>query len=113
LLESEQTASAPPAEPGESALGLALAPLTPEMREQFGIEEGENGAVIAEVQPGSPAEEAGLQPGDVITRVGQNEVEAPEDVVAAIEEARGSGRNSVLILTERGGQAIFVPLPLG
>jgi serine protease Do len=111
-IESQQ-ASAAPTETDPGRIGMALAPLTPEMREQFGITEGTGGALVADIAQGSPAAEAGLQPGDVITRVGSTEVQEPEDVVTAIEEARQAGRSSVLLLTERNGQAVFLPLEIG
>ncbi len=46
-------------------LGVALTPLTPQLAERLGIEQLE-GALIAGVGAGSPAEEAGLEPGDLV-----------------------------------------------
>ncbi len=43
-----------------------------------------NGAVIGDVIPGSPAENAGLQPGDVISRLGSQPISQPVDVDTAI-----------------------------
>jgi S1-C subfamily serine protease len=42
------------------------------------------GAMIADVVPGSPAEAAGLQPGDVITQVDNAPVASPDDVASAL-----------------------------
>jgi serine protease Do len=58
-------------------LGLALAPLSPEMRNQLDMPEGTRGAVVRDVQPGSPADQAGLQAGDLIVGVGTQPVESP------------------------------------
>jgi membrane-associated protease RseP (regulator of RpoE activity) len=49
-------------------LGLALADLTPELRAHFGVPE-ETGVMVARVEPGSPAEKAGIKVGDILTRV--------------------------------------------
>ena len=60
-------------------LGLALAPLSPDMRNQLDVPDGTKGAVVRGVQPGSPAEPAGLQPGDVIVGVGTHAVTSPAE----------------------------------
>lgn len=48
-------------------LGIAIQELTKELSESFGIK-NTNGALIAGVEKGGPAEKGGLQPGDVITQ---------------------------------------------
>jgi serine protease Do/serine protease DegQ len=59
-------------------LGIKIQDLTPELAKNLGIENG-RGALIAGVTPGSPAAQAGLQAGDVITTVnGQNVRSAAE-----------------------------------
>ena len=49
-------------------LGVWYQDITPAMADKFGVHAGE-GVVVSEVSPGSPAEEAGIEPGDVITKV--------------------------------------------
>ncbi|MDZ7809563.1 MAG: PDZ domain-containing protein [Arhodomonas sp.] len=49
-------------------LGVRVQDLTPEIAEAMGMDE-RRGALIAQVQPGSAAEDAGLQEGDVVTAV--------------------------------------------
>ena len=58
------------ASPQQGKIGVALAPLVPELRDRLGLPEDAQGAVIAEVQQGSPAAQAGLQPGDLVVGVG-------------------------------------------
>jgi serine protease Do/serine protease DegQ len=48
-------------------LGVMIQDLTPELAQAFGLQRRE-GAVIARVFPGSPAEKAGIRPGDVVVR---------------------------------------------
>ena len=93
-------------------LGLTLAPLTPELKDRFDLDDAAKGAVVVDVAPNSPAATRGFRPGDLITRAGRQGVEKPDDVVAAIEQARKANQNSVLVLRNRDGNSIFVPLPL-
>ncbi len=48
-------------------MGVALSPLTPDLAQAFGLPAGAKGAVVQQVMPRTPAEKAGLEPGDVIT----------------------------------------------
>ena len=93
-------------------LGMTIAPLTPETRRQYGIDGDASGVVVAEVKPDSPAATQGLQPGDVITRVGKEKVETPEQLASAVEAARKADQGSVLLLRRRDGMQSFVPIPL-
>jgi len=95
-----------------SALGLTLAPLDDGTRARFGVAAGTKGAVVAAVDGGGDAEEKGLQPGDVITRVNQDSVSTPADVAGAVERAKSANRKSVLLLIERGGTQQFVAVDL-
>ena len=49
------------------------------------------GVVVAEVEPGSPAERAGLKAGQVITRVGGQAVRNPRDFAKAVAGPRRAG----------------------
>jgi len=117
LDETEDTAKAPPAGGEDNgsvveldSLGLRLAPLGVEAKQQFGIADEVSGVVITAVAPGSPAEEKGVRPGDVIVEVGQEPVSDPAEVEARIATAREAGLNSVLFLIQSGGDLRFVPL---
>jgi serine protease Do len=96
--------------PGE--LGLALAPLDDRTREQLGLDDHVDGAVISRVAPSSPAAERGLRRGDVIVSVDQQNVSSPRDVSKAISAAKQDGEDSVLLLLRRGSNQRFATLPL-
>jgi len=49
-------------------LGVGLLDLTPELRTHFGVPE-EAGVLVSKVEPGSPAEKAGIKVGDILTAV--------------------------------------------
>jgi serine protease DegS len=55
-------------------LGVEIQELTPQLAESFGIK-GEKGIIIAGVLRNGPADKAGLQPGDIVTRLNGNPVE--------------------------------------
>jgi serine protease Do len=92
-------------------IGLALAPLSPDLRSQLDVPDGTRGAVVREVQPGSPAEAAGLQPGDVIVGVGTHAVDNPSDAVQAMRNATATD-HAVALRVMRNGQALFVGVDL-
>jgi serine protease Do len=99
--------------PGHAALGLTLAPLTPDDRSQLNLPQNASGAVIAEVTPNSPADQAGLQPGDLLVGVGGKDVASADDAAAAIDAAKKSGAPAVALRIIRQGQALFVGVGLG
>ncbi len=79
--------------------GLGLSSLTPEAKRSFNIgEKVVSGAVITKVDPDSDAADKGLQPGDVVLRIGNHSVRSPADFQAGVAEAKKGGRNSVLLL---------------
>jgi serine protease Do len=111
LPSGDQTASArgPGGEQGgQPKLGLALAPISPDVRGQLDLPEGTKGAVVAQVQPGSPAEQAGIRPGDVIVGVGGKQVGSPREAVQAIRSAAGKADTAVALRIVRDGQPAFV-----
>ncbi len=70
--------------------------------------------VITKVDPNSDAAEKGLQPGDVVQRVGSREVHTPADVQTGVAEAKKGGRKSVLLLVASAqGGSRFVAVDIG
>ncbi len=92
---------------GQGQIGVALARLEPQLRDQLGLPESANGAVVAEVKPGSPAELAGLRPGDLIVGVGPAPVSTPAEAVHQIHAATRDGKVVALRIV-RDGRALFV-----
>jgi serine protease Do len=66
-------------------LGARIQPVTQDMARQFNVPT-QQGALVAEVLKGSPAQDAGLQRGDVVVRVGEKKVNSPSELVAAVEQ---------------------------
>ena len=94
-------------------IGLALAPLSPDMRAQLGVPDGTTGAVVRGVQPGSPAEVAGLQQGDVIVGVGTHKVNSPAEAASAMRSALNASEHGFALRVIRDGQPVFVGVILG
>ena len=58
--------------------------------------------VIAGISPSSDAATKGLQRGDIIVKIGQKPVSSPAEAAAAVEAERKAGKNTVLMLVQRG-----------
>jgi len=96
-----------------SAMGLGLSALTPETRKSLKLGENVTGVVITKVDPNSDAADKGLQPGDVVLRVGNRTVKTPADVQTGVSEAQKGGRKNVLLLVARAsGGTGFVALDI-
>jgi serine protease Do len=114
---NEKVASNEPAGGGAApasanAAGLALSSLTPEARRTYGVADGVNaGAVITKVDPDSDAADKGLQPGDVVVKIGNRAVHTPADFQTGVTEAKKGGHSSVLLLVQRSqGGTAFVAI---
>jgi serine protease Do len=103
LKEEEVVASAK--EKGE--LGLTVQKLTPEMAESMQLGRVQ-GLIITAVEPGSAADEAGLQQGDLIVEVDRKPVREIADFRKAVEGAKKGQR--ILFLVRREGNSLFVAL---
>jgi membrane-associated protease RseP (regulator of RpoE activity) len=64
-------------------IGMVDAPLTPEAAQGLGLPARARGALVVEVLPGSPADQAGIHADDVVVKLGDKAVEAPEDFLSA------------------------------
>ena len=87
--------------------GIGLADITPDVREQLQAPRELHGAVIDQVQPGSPADNAGLQSGDVIVEVDRKPVQS----AAEVQKALGSvpkGQDALVLVWSNGGNTFRV-----
>ncbi|NWG15822.1 MAG: PDZ domain-containing protein [Chloroflexi bacterium] len=75
------------------------------------LEATDDGLVVREVAAGSPAEEAGLQVGDIITRIGDTEVTELRDIVEAMRALRDSEMLAVEV--NRDGETITLEVEPG
>jgi serine protease Do len=91
-------------------LGLAVANLTPDLRQQMNIPEQVKGAAIQSVRPASPADDAGLAPGDVILEVNRHPVQSPDSFVSEVHSVP-EGKDILLLVWSNGGASYRVVHP--
>lgn len=106
--------NAPPTVSRElKTMGMTLSGLSADLRAKYKLPDDAKGVLVTGVDVDSLAGEKGLREGDLIVEAGQNEVKSPKQVAGKIEEARKSGRKSILLLIQRGGDLRFLALKIG
>jgi serine protease Do len=98
-------------------LGLAVVDLdnkngdlNADARQQLNVPADVHGAAIADVRPGSPAEDAGLQPGDVVQEVNRKPVTSAEQFASAVH-ATPAGKDILLLVWSKGNSSFRVVHP--
>lgn len=88
-------------------IGIASMKITPQLARYYGLPASE-GALVAKVEPYSPADDAGLRKGDVIEQIDGSKVEDPTQIASRV---RGKQVNDRLTLTvNRYGRQLQVPV---
>jgi serine protease Do len=101
-----------------------LARATPEKGEQMGAKlglsvapaasvagHGRDGLVVMEVDPSGPAADLGIRPGDVILKIGEQDIHTVQDLRQALTAAKAHGRSKALALVKSGNSERYVALP--
>ena len=91
-------------------LGLGVDDLNQDARQQLNIPSSVHGAAVASVRPGSPADDAGLAPGDVIEEVNRKPVQSAQDFASAVH-AVPAGKDVLLLVWSHGGATYRVLHP--
>jgi len=92
---------------GKSAFGMNVQDITPQIARQFGIPVSK-GIVVTDVEQGSPADEVGIQPRDVIQQVNKVNVGSLKEYQREI--SKPAAKNSILLLIKRGKTTYYVAL---
>ncbi|MFJ6002276.1 S1C family serine protease [Arthrobacter sp. NPDC092385] len=90
-------------------MGLAPGAITPQIAEELNLEDT-TGVVVLSVSRGGPADDAGIRPGDIITRIGDEDLATPEDLLSALRQ-RDPGE-TVSVETRRGPETQSVDVRL-
>lgn len=90
-------------------LGVVVQTLTPDLAEAFGLKQ-EKGVVITEVEPGSAAEAAGIEPGDIVLSVNEKRVENGSDMRNYIGVLRFGSEVRLEILRENKKRTIVAKI---
>ncbi len=86
--------------------GIAVQNLTPALRDQLGLPSRVRGVVISQIDPNSPAAQAGLQEGDVIESINRQPVNSVSEFDRLAREAKGQ----VLLYVNRQGSGSFITI---
>lgn len=87
-------------------IGIQVEELTPEVAQNFGYPETEQGVIIFQVEPRSAADEAGLKSGDVIKEVNRKPVNSLKDFRDTIKDSSLQG--GILFFVNRKEGSFFV-----
>jgi serine protease Do len=91
---------------GRGRLGVGVQDLTAQLGEYFGATSG--GVLVTEVDGGTPAAQAGLRAGDVITRIGDQQVKTADELRRRLADATGDVR--ITFLRDRREQTVTAKL---
>ena len=110
LLAENATPQSPVDLPQARALGgLAVRELTTEEKANLGIE---GGLMVTDTKEGSAAEDAGIQPNDVIEEVGGKPVTSSAALTKLLKDAKAANKRHAVLLVWRDGTTQYIPLRL-
>ncbi len=104
-MEGEKGAAPSAAPDLTKGLGLSVQDITPEIAQQFEIE-NRKGVIVSQVEGGSPADDAGFQEGDIIRSINRQPVKNVAEFGSVLKKLKGE--KTVLFLVERGDARIFL-----
>jgi serine protease Do len=110
-VQAEQNQAAPvrPDEPTEkpqdTGFGMSIEGLTPGIVRRLGLPAGTGGAIVSDVEPGSPAAQGGLRPNDVILQIGGTPVTSVAQVSKALD-AVPAGRTARIVVWRNGQEQL-------
>ena len=91
-------------------LGIEVSELNPSIRSEYGVESQDFGIVVTKVLLDSPANEAGIQTGDLITRVGSRRCRSVKQFDSLVKNTKRRGM--LMLHIKRDGNAQYVTLDL-
>lgn len=104
-LKEEQDARTPGE--NEPEIGLTVEDIGPELQRQFDLSES-RGIVVVDVENGSPADEAGLKPGDVVLEIDQKPVRDLDAFYSRLQKYKKG--DTILFLVNRSGSTLYLTL---
>jgi serine protease Do len=106
-LPSDDQRAERPGRPAQDKWGLELQNVDPQIARQLRLDV-DRGVVVTDVKPGSPADKASMQNGDIILEVNRKGVSSVEEFRQ--KAADGGDKGSLLLLVQRGGSKLYVAL---
>lgn len=93
---------------GGALAGLSVHDVTPEFAQRFGLPSDEEGVVVTRVDPGSLADDAGVQRGDLVLEINRQVVRNTKDFNRIAGEIGKD--DSILLLVNRQGQTLYITI---
>ncbi len=106
-LDGRRSDAKPSQEHGKARWGLGLMEIAPDVREQLQLPGNVHGALVTNVQPGSPADNAGISRGDVIVEVNRKSVQSVSDVQRELGGV-AQGQDALVLVWSHGGSSFIV-----
>ena len=91
-------------------LGVSIQPLSDELAEYYGVK-NKKGAYVAGVEPGDPADKAGIQAKDIIVEINGKQVEDPRDLTRMVADIPVGDLAEVVVL--RDGKSNKIKVKIG
>jgi serine protease Do len=85
-------------------IGIEIGNLTAEARQQFNVPEQVHGVVVQNVRSGSPADDAGIQPGDVIVEVDRKPADSASQFANAVHQNK-DGKDLLMLVWSKGNSS--------
>ncbi len=105
--KSEEADASAGTEHGKARWGVGLQNLSGDLRDQLQLPENVKGVVVAQVVPGSPADNAGITRGDVILEVNRHPVQSAEDVKRELGNVPAD-KDAMVLVWSNGGSSFRV-----
>jgi serine protease Do len=105
--KDDETKEASAGDHGKMRWGVGLSDITSDVRDQLQAPKDVHGAVVERVQPGSAADDAGLQRGDIIQQVNRHDVDSAADVQKALSNVP-KGQDALVLVWSNGGNTFRV-----
>jgi len=90
-------------------MGVSTLTVTSDLKREYGLSRS-SGILVAQVTPGAPAAKAGIQQGDIIVKVDDEEMVESPDLLVAIRDKRPGDKVEVTI--DRNGTTLVVTVTL-
>ncbi len=92
-------------------LGIRVEAVTPEIAQKYNLGNSADGVVIVEVQSGSAAEEAGLQPQMVISKINGRTIKSQSDLAAALQGVKSGDTVNLVVMSDKARRLVTVRMP--
>ncbi len=99
------------AEADRQAIGMVVQEITPELRDALNLE-SKTGLVVTDVEAGGAADDAGIRRGDVIVEVNQKQITSLKEIQKELKAAKEGEKASILLLVNRSGGSLFIPVKI-